>query len=254
MNPTRKILKSIAFFFIGIALSYAVAWACAVNYYTYTIGNQVDGMYLMTFEQCYENEGRSDKDELFVVGSSIGYSYVDDLGDSPPFRLRGLPPLDKVVSIEMTEFFDVSDSIDRVIDRGDLPSALCWHFEPPQNTGQGTRLAGWPLPCCFAVVQPTPDLKSVASVGEITYRSGNDIIYLPYLPNKFYLLLNAIFYGLLTYAINITTKRSLRALIENRRTRKGLCKKCKYDLRSNPAPQCPECGHTHLSSPKTLPG
>jgi hypothetical protein len=115
--------------------------------------------------------------------------------------------------------------------------------------------SGWPLRCMNArlIERSTVNVRGTRVVGARQTVFAWDYAYiiepakaidpftakiLPLNPHVPELIANSIFWGLVWYAVILVVAR-VRSLF---RTRKGVCPKCRYDLRNLTGSQCPECG------------
>lgn len=137
---------------------------------------------------------------------------------------------------------------------------------PPQESSQRASeiAAGWPLYCLTLSRMNTRRFSSRDSFyqhyegaiyGKLNLHRFNadwlDVQYLPRRPITLYLLLDAIFWGVVWLFLYKLT-RSWRILLWHRRMRKRRCGWCGYDLQHLKSEQCPECGNVYSKPPAML--
>jgi hypothetical protein len=111
--------------------------------------------------------------------------------------------------------------------------------------------AGWPFLCAEGRIDSigtTQSARTQRISGIITdpaFFPTSGVGYLVYHPRWPAYLANTLIDGTLLAALILSIALTLRTLRSHRRTRKGLCPTCAYDLRATPRNQpCPECGHS----------
>ncbi len=123
------------------------------------------------------------------------------------------------------------------IDSDDLPSGFLRVLNSSVHGTTGLYSVGWPLVCIESshlALSPTVFTRAI----HITNFNAPVGIVLPYSPLLGNLSINSFFYGLLAYGLWLIPGPFKR----RRRKRKGLCPKCKYNLRGDHDAGCPECG------------
>lgn len=108
------------------------------------------------------------------------------------------------------------------------------------------QAAGWPRLALWkrhlhGVARGIPIQRSHGAMKIAKFQQTDDQS-LPYLPIWPGLIFNTIFWGAAWFIILAPTFCSLAALKRHRRRRRGLCARCRYDLRGINSPNCPECG------------
>lgn len=105
------------------------------------------------------------------------------------------------------------------------------------NGSMWVMRTGWPMHAATAFEILGPPQASTGVVGGLAMTLGSDYIVVPYMPLATGAIANTLFYAALTFVL-LATVRLLRT---RRRSRRGQCLACGYELDDDMA-VCPECG------------
>ncbi len=235
----RLLIHLPVFFLIGILFTYAVAWGCAIHFWTV-------GGYSAAYDSKWIN----------LSDSSIKWLDCENSGSYGEFRAPGITlsklgwrPISDMAGffrnsheIEYTDHIEYDPNQWIEISSDDLRLPLTVLRDCEVEIGGGVVLAGWPMQCLFAYHY---EFRSEGKAGYPVFldslswfQDPYGAVNLPYKPLWGRFILSSSIYGLLAFGLWLLPG----PLKRRRRMRKGLCLQCKYDLRSDYDAGCPECG------------
>ncbi len=244
----RLLIRIPVFFLIGILVSYAVAWGCTVSrpggvlpWFSYT-----DFTYRVQFSSAGSATSVTPIYLSLYYRSNVGKSRCGQNANTPNPKLRRAEGIGEVISIELPTR-DLNNAIVwKQVDDHDVPFAMRFFLESQIENATGVKVAGWPLPMVYTTDSLNGSSNQKAGALIINGPSAQ-VFVIPYRPLIGNLILNAAIYGLIIWGF----VAGCNTLIRSRRTCKGLCPKCRYDLRGDHDTGCPECGWGRATHSRT---
>ncbi len=212
---------------LGLITTWAVAWSCA--YFV-----------LLDFS-VYRSPAR----EVWVIrGQGWGREAFTVFADYPPDYIGS--DEHRAAAVHLPTWSESRIAFQR---GSPAPSRVPRHDSWGRQHGHWLELAaGWPALCLRG--QRTSDTATPGALllfrNKISPRSNHWRDTLPYWPIWSGLLLNVVFYAALWFALLTVPRFMHRRLL----LRRGVCPKCRYDLRRDLAAGCPECGWGRGSEPR----
>ncbi len=221
----RLLIHLPIFFLIGVVLSYAVAWGCAIVFWTES-GFPHNSDVLAEIEP-YEMM------DIFIA-ENIGSTRVSYM----MFQGRFKPLSDLIQDDTRVCRITGYNPYEEDIEFGDRPLGLKLMLKPELSGSNRMFTAGWPFRCVYVSSRVVLHSKKRDYGEAIRFELDGYHVELPYRPFIDGLILDTLLYGLMAYGFWLIPG----PLKRRRRVRKGLCPKCKYDLRGDHGAGCPECG------------